>query len=243
MRFKVLDFKTLEKTRDNPRAMVTLEERYSNPFYLSREIVCYEYEHLDRDGNLLPGGILPFAKDIDASGCWYFGFKPNDSAVYFENCATDGVTIEELLANNVEDLIGPIDDIIHAMTQEGKVSIHIDRSLEILRKLPSVEQFVEEKNTFMYDGKSIGTANDYKLIIEYLIGITDGMLDPDSLTFEVVKDTDMREITVAINGVTGNFVLKQDRWIDSNLLPQLNELFGPVMEDKRFIEVYDRYRD
>jgi hypothetical protein len=241
--FKVLDFKTLEKTRDNPGAVGTYEENYANPFHISRRVAGYEDEcngH-DMNGNLLPGETLPFARDIDADGAFYFCFKPADNAVYFMNCANRGMAMEEILVKNVEVLIGAIDDIINEI-KDGKDSFHINRQSEILKGLPRIEQFVTEENTFMFEDECIGNAKDYKEIIENLIGITDGVLDPESFSFEVVKNDEVREIAVAINGVAGTLVLKgRSPMVDANLLPQLNKLFGSVMEEKRFVEVYDPY--
>lgn len=242
-RYKVLDFKSLEKTRANPQARGTYKENYANPFHISRLVEGYEdeYEGLDEDGNLLTGETLPFARDIDADGAWYLCFKPADETVYFMNCANSGPATQEFLAGSVEVVVGSIDEMIKNI-KDGKNSFDINRQTEILKGLPSLEQFVKAENTFMFEDECIGHAKNYQEIIEGVIAITAGVLDPASFSFEVIKNDEVSEIAVAINGISGTLVLKgRSPMVDVTLLPQLNILLEPVLKDKRFVEVYDQY--
>jgi len=226
--YKVLDFQLLDTIMNNPAYTTNdYEERKTNPYLIVQEI----NEHFeDRFGEgQMPGNILPFAIDVNGDGYVYLYFNPDDEAVYY--CNINATLPSGILENDVEDLLAPLDDIIKSINEEGKTrfDIHAPRKTLYLRQL------IEDQYLFMTDPECIYGVDDYKWVIEQLIGITDGLLMLESF---VGIDGDVRIIQVTINGISGQFAV-EDRagYVDSALIRELNALLEPVMEGKFFIPV------
>jgi hypothetical protein len=226
--YKVLDFQLLDTIMNNPAYTTNdYEERKTNPYLIVQEI----NEHFeDRFGEgQTPGNILPFAVDVNGDGYVYLYFNPDDEAVYY--CNINATLPSGILENDVEDLLGPLDDIIKSISEEGKTrfDIHAPRKTLYLRQL------IEDQYLFITDPECIYGVDDYKWIIEQLIGITDGLLTLES--FEGI-DGDVRIIQVTINGISGQFDVEvREGYVDSALIRKLNELLEPVMDGKFFIPV------
>jgi hypothetical protein len=226
--YKVLDFQLLDTIMNNPAYTTNdYEERKTNPYLIAREI----NEHFeDRFGEgQMPGNILPFAVDVNGDGYVYLYFNPHDEAVYY--CNINATLPVGILENDVEDLLGPLDVIIKSITEEGITKFDINAP----KKTLYLTQIVEDQFLFITDPECIYRVDDYKWVIEQLVGITDGLLTLESF---VGIDGDVRIIQVTINGISGQFAVENHAaYVDSALIRELNALLEPVLDGKFFIPV------
>ena len=184
----------------------------------------------------MAGNLLPFARDFDADGYRFLYFKSNDNIVYYSDL--DSEKPEEVMVTDIEELLGPLVDIIKGISEDGKTSFQIEKVSEWRRNRPRLEAFVEKKNTFICDGECIYDVMDYKWIIEQLTEMTDGELSLES--FEGTWEEEAMFINVTINGISGKFSLEVNSdWVDSAIVYNLNEMLEPLKKEKLFIEVYD----
>ena len=228
--YKVLDFQLLDTIMNNPAYTThNYEERKTNPYLIVQEINEHFKERFGEDQ--MPGNILPFAVDADGDGCVFLYFKPDDNVVYY--CNINATLPVEVLATDIEQLLGPLDDIIKSISEEGKTRFDIYAT----RTEPTLEQLIPEEYRLVCDRECIYSAGGYKWVIEHLIGITDGLLALESF---VAGDEDTRIVHVTINGISGQFSLEAEtNYVDSALIRELNALLQPVMNGNFFIEVDD----
>ena len=234
-RFKMLDFRTLDTIKNNPTYSTENDkERFSIPYLISKEID--EHQQRYQAEYIMAGNLLPFARDFDADGYRFLYFKSNDNIVYYSDL--DSEKPEEVMVTDIEELLGPLVDIIKGISEDGKTSFQIEKVSEWRRNRPRLEAFVEKKNTFICDGECIYDVMDYKWIIEQLTEMTDGELSLES--FEGTWEEEAMFINVTINGISGKFSLEVNSdWVDSAIVYNLNEMLEPLKKEKLFIEVYD----
>jgi hypothetical protein len=223
-RFNMLDFKSLHPNMKDPA--YTLDDnadRLENPYFLVQEI--------NERCNGIPRNILPFAGGFNEA-CeerMFAYFKPNDSTVYV--CNINTASPVDVLAADVEELLGPIDSIFERIDKRGETWFDIYPQR---KGTPFVELITEEKR-YINDAECTYSAKGYEDVIENLMGITDGLLTLESFTG---IDGNTRTIQVTINGISGEFsVAGNTHYLDSAaLIRALNALLEPVMEGKFFID-------
>jgi len=235
--FKVLDFEPVEKIMNDPHFVARNREVFSNPYFISRALEGYdEDDELDENKRPKPGKALPFARDYEADGFRFLFYRSENDTVYYRDL--DSNDPEEIYLNSIEQVVGPLGDIIRDISENGKTAFSFRKELERRWTIPRIEHFVDKKNFYICDGECIYDVDDYKTIVEELMKITEG-----ALTLEAFDGTDgdeTREIRVAINGITGSFQVEGGTdWIDSSFIASLNNMLQPVMNGKRFAEVDD----
>jgi hypothetical protein len=230
-RFKVLDFQLLHANMNNP-AYTTDDyaERLTNPYLIVQEINEHFEDRFGEGGK--PGNMLPFAVDVDGDGLVFLCFKQVDSRVYL--CNINATLPLEIVVADIEELLGPIDDIIKSIGEEGKTWFDLYPPRQGL----SLAELIPEENMLVCEAECTYDAKSYKWVIEALMGITDGLLTLES--FEGING-DTRTIQITINGISGEFSVEGNtHYVDSAaLICALNALLEPVMYGNFFIDVDD----
>jgi hypothetical protein len=235
--FKVLDFKELEKVRSNPAYEPPYEEQYSNPYFIVGKIQEYIERYGPGNPYLLSGRILPFARDYDADGFRYLYFLPEKDNVFYFDLDTEDTKVD-IIANNIEQLIGPIDDIIDGITQQNKKVFQFSKALQALHEQPRIDHYIDEKNVLVYDGECVDGAGDYKQVIEMILKTTNNEFALES--FEATEG-ERRSLTLTINGSTHTFDVEGNTdWFDSKTIKEINTMLRPLMKGKQLVEVYDQ---
>lgn len=233
-KYKVLDFQLLDAIRNDPDYTTEdYKEIYKNPYLLWREMLQRFKE--DKQKELLPENVLPFAVDAEGDGFDCMCFLPGSNLIY--RCNMDNNDLEMVPMGAFEQLLGPLDEIIKGI-ENGKKSFDLNKVHEIR---PTLDTLIAEKNTHITDGECIYDVDDYKTIIEDLTAITDGELTLEAFNGSWEDETIV--INATINGVSGTFSLEVNSdWVDSAIVDNLNALLEPLKKDRFFIEVYDENR-
>lgn len=233
-KYKVLDFQLLDAIRNDPDYTTDdYKEIYANP-YLARREMLQRFQD-DKEKELLPENVLPFAVDAEGDGFDCMCFLPGSNLIY--RCNTDNNDLEMVPIGAFEQLLGPLDEIIKDI-QNGEKRFDINQVHKIR---PTLETLIAAKNTHITDGECIYDVEDYKTIIEDLTAITDGELTLEA--FDGVWEEEIIYISATINGVSGKFSLEVNSdWVDSAIIHNLNALLEPLKKDRFFIEVYDENR-